>query len=46
MLLDLTNYISDNNNEENHIVASHEGLALSLATGYHLATGKIPLIYL
>ena len=46
MILDFTNYVSDNNTEENHIIASHEGLALSLATGYHLSTGRVPLVYL
>lgn len=29
-----------------HIIPANEGSALSLAAGYHLATGKIPLVYL
>lgn len=29
-----------------HIVAVNEGSALALALGYHLATGKIPLVYM
>ena len=30
----------------NHIVAANEGGAVALACGYHLATGKVPLVYL
>lgn len=29
-----------------HIIAANEGGAIALALGYHLATGKIPLVYL
>lgn len=29
-----------------HYIAANEGLAIGLACGYHLGTGKIPLIYL
>lgn len=32
--------------EGKHIVAANEGAAISMASGYHLATGKIPLVYL
>jgi phosphonopyruvate decarboxylase len=32
--------------EKNHIIAANEGAALALASGYHLATGKIPLVYM
>ena len=30
----------------NHIVAVNEGNAVALGAGYHLATGKTPLVYL
>lgn len=30
----------------NHIIAANEGNAAALAAGYHLATGKIPLVYM
>ena len=30
----------------NHITAVNEGAAVALAAGYHLATGKIPLVYM
>lgn len=29
-----------------HVIAANEGNAVGLAAGYHLATGKIPLVYL
>jgi phosphonopyruvate decarboxylase len=32
--------------EKNHILAVNEGAALALASGYHLATGKTPLVYM
>jgi phosphonopyruvate decarboxylase len=30
----------------NHIIAANEGNAVALAAGYHLATGKVPCVYL
>ena len=32
--------------KKNHIVAANEGSSIGLAIGYHLATGKLPVIYL
>ncbi|MDF3003980.1 MAG: phosphonopyruvate decarboxylase [Oscillospiraceae bacterium] len=31
---------------QNHCIAHNEGGALALASGYHLATGKIPCVYM
>ena len=31
---------------DKHVVAANEGAAVALACGYHLATGKVPLVYL
>ena len=31
---------------DRHIVAANEGNAVAIAAGYHLATGKIPVVYL
>lgn len=31
---------------KNHIIAPNEGNAVALAAGYHLATGKVPLVYM
>lgn len=39
-------YLTDNLPVENHIIASNEGGALSLAMGYHLATDRIPVVYM
>ena len=33
-------------NPAHHIIAANEGNALALASGYHLATGKIPVVYM
>ena len=38
--------IDDNIPKERHIIAANEGNAIALAAGYHLATGKIPLVYM
>ena len=32
--------------KDNHVTAANEGAAVALGIGYHLKTGKIPLIYL
>ena len=32
--------------QKNHIIAVDEGAALALASGHHLSTGKIPLVYM
>lgn len=33
-------------NPEHHVIAANEGNAAALAAGYHLATGKIPVVYM
>ena len=32
--------------EKHHIIAANEGNCTALAAGYHLATGKVPVIYM
>lgn len=32
--------------KEHHIIAANEGNATALAAGYHLATGKVPVVYM
>ena len=39
-------YIADNTPLESHIIAANEGNALAIGIGYHLSTGKVPLIYM
>jgi phosphonopyruvate decarboxylase len=46
LLKDICAYITDNTSPDNHIIAANEGNAISIGIGHHLATKKIPLIYL
>jgi phosphonopyruvate decarboxylase len=46
LLKDICGYITDNTKDKEHIIAANEGAAVSLATGYFLATNNIPLVYL
>ena len=46
LLKDMCSYITDNVSKEKHIISANEGGAVALAIGYHLATGKIPLVYM
>lgn len=39
-------YIKDNVSSEKNIIAANEGNAVGLASGYHIATKKIPLVYM
>ena len=38
-------YLADHAGDK-HVVAANEGGAVAVACGYHLATGKVPLVYL
>jgi len=46
LLKDFCAYITGNVEEHNHLIAVNEGAAVGLACGYHLATGRIPLVYM
>jgi phosphonopyruvate decarboxylase len=39
-------YWQDHIHASHHLIATNEGQAVALATGYHLATGKLPLVYM
>lgn len=43
LLKDFCAYVADNGND---IIAANEGASLGLAAGYHLATNKIPMVYM
>ena len=45
-LKDFCAYASDNTPEERHIIAANEGNAVAIAAGYHLGTGRLPLVYM
>lgn len=38
--------IDDNVAARGHIITANEGNAIGLAAGYHLSTGKVPLVYM
>ncbi|MGN0177625.1 MAG: phosphonopyruvate decarboxylase [Methanobrevibacter sp.] len=44
----LCNYLINNYgiDEKHHLIAANEGNSTALAAGYHLATGKIPVVYM
>lgn len=39
-------YVTDNAEPNRHVIASNEGASVAIATGYHLATKRFPLVYL
>lgn len=39
-------YVADHLPVSQHVITANEGSAIGLATGYHLATGKVPVVYL
>ena len=46
LLKEFCAYITENVSEEQHILAANEGGAVGLAVGHHLATGKVPVVYM
>ncbi len=46
LLKDFCAYVTDNSPKEQHIIAANEGAAVGIAAGHHLATGKVPLVYM
>lgn len=46
LLKPLCAYITDNYHKDSHIIAANEGGSIGIATGYHLATGNVPLVYM
>lgn len=46
LLKNICAYITDNSLPANNIIAANEGAAVGLASGYHLATGKVPVVYM
>lgn len=46
LLKNLCAYITDHAEEKNNIITANEGGAMGIAAGYHLATGRIPVVYM
>jgi phosphonopyruvate decarboxylase len=45
-LKDFSFYLEDHTTKKNHVIAANEGNAIGIASGYFLATGQIPLVYM
>jgi phosphonopyruvate decarboxylase len=39
-------YVTDHSDAARHVIAVNEGAAIALASGFHLATGELPLVYM
>ena len=46
LLKDLCLCIDDIAQENNHIITPNEGNAIALASGYHIGTGSVPVVYM
>lgn len=46
LLNDFCLYLCNNYSDQQHVMAANEGNAIGIAAGYHLATGKIPVVYM
>ncbi|WP_455962140.1 phosphonopyruvate decarboxylase [Bacteroides bouchesdurhonensis] len=46
LLKNICAYIADNMDAQHNIIAANEGAAVGLAAGYHLATGKVGVVYM
>ena len=44
LLKDFCGYVADH--ADKHVIAANEGNAVGIAAGYHLASGKVPLVYM
>lgn len=46
LLKNICAYITDNAPREKHIIAANEGAAIGIASGYYMASGRVPLVYM
>lgn len=46
LLNDFCMYLSDKYDARHHVMAANEGNAVAIASGYHLATRSIPVVYM
>lgn len=46
LLKEFCSFVSDNVPAKDHIITANEGAAVSLASGYYLATGKPAMVYM
>lgn len=46
LLKNICAYITDNAPRGKHIIAANEGAAVGIASGYYIASGKLPVVYM
>jgi len=46
LLKDFCGYVADHHPAKKHVITANEGSAVAMGAGYHMATGKVPLVYL
>jgi phosphonopyruvate decarboxylase len=46
LLKDFCSYVTDHADARHHIITANEGSAVGLATGHHLATGRVAVVYM
>jgi phosphonopyruvate decarboxylase len=46
LLKDFCAYVSDHTPATHHIIAANEGAGIGIAAGYHMSTGKYPVVYM
>ena len=46
LLKEICAYVTDSTPANSHVIGANEGSCVAMATGYHLATGGLPLVYL
>tara|TARA_B100000963_G_C22638169_1_gene678760 strand:- start:4865 stop:5989 length:1125 start_codon:yes stop_codon:yes gene_type:complete len=46
LLKNFCSFVDENINEDNHVITANEGSSIAISIGYHLATGKVPIVYM
>jgi phosphonopyruvate decarboxylase len=46
LLKNFCSYVDENLGEDSHVITANEGSSVAISIGYHLATGKTPLVYM
>lgn len=46
LLKNFVSYVASKLSSKNHVITCNEGASIALATGYHIGTNKIPLVYM
>lgn len=46
LLKDFAGYLADNVPAERHVITANEGSAVAMASGYHMATKRFPVVYM